>query len=325
MHFDHIPVIDLAALGPGSGPQAGRRVIAEQFDRACSEVGFAYIVNHGVPDGVTAAAFEASQRFHAQALQAKQKLAMNTFHRGYMGYATSTIVTSSVEKAVRPNQSESFMMMHELDNDDPEVLDGKPLAGPNQWPADLPGFRTAVRTYNNSLETLARRLLGIVELALDTPDLHRHFEKPTTFLRMLHYPPQPDAIDRQYGSAPHTDYGFITLLAQDDNGGLQVQNDAGEWIDAPPLANSLVVNIGDMTARWSNNRWRSTRHRVINRSNQDRYSIPFFFDPHMDTVVECLPACVSADRPAGYEPVCYGEYLMHRLDANYDYRADARH
>ncbi|MDH3692825.1 MAG: isopenicillin N synthase family oxygenase [Gammaproteobacteria bacterium] len=321
MDFRQIPVIDLEPLSDDS--DAGYRQVALLFDKAYRDVGFTYITNHGVPQDVIDAAFDASRRFHALPLIERQKIAINEFHRGYMALATSTIVTSSVEKATRPNLSESFMMMHELADDDPDVLAAKPLAGPNQWPDKVPGFREAVTRYNDTLEQLARRLTRVITVALDIDlqELEPWFAKPTTFLRLLHYPPQPvDAADNQYGSAPHTDYGFITILAQDRNGGLQVQNKAGAWIDALPIDNSFVVNIGDMTARWTNDRWRSTRHRVINRSGGDRYSVPYFFDPHMDVMVECLPTCVSSDNPARYEPVRYGDYLMYRLEANYDYR-----
>ncbi len=319
--FERIPVIDLGPLAGGG--EAGLARVAREFDRAYSQVGFAYVCNHGVEQALVDAAFDASRRFHAQPLEAKQRIAINRWHRGYMGFATSLIVTSSVEKATRPNQSESLMLMHELAPDDPEVLAGKPLAGPNQWPDGVPGFRAAIDAYQRSLEGLARRLTRVVALALGlAPDgLDRYFERPTTFLRLLHYPPQPVAIpERQYGSAPHTDYGFITLLAQDSSGGLQVQNDSGAWIDAPPVPGTFVLNVGDMTARWSNDRWRSTRHRVINRSGGDRYSLPYFFDPHMDVVVAPLVTCVGDGAPR-HEPVCYGEYLMYRLDANYDYRS----
>jgi isopenicillin N synthase-like dioxygenase len=238
-----------------------------------------------------------------------------------MGMATSTIVTSSVAKVTRPNLSESLMIMHAVDPRDPRA--GQPLQGPNQWPVWLPEFRPAIEDYIRAVEAVARRLIRMIAfgLGLDEHALDHHFARPTTFLRLLHYPPQPpDLPGDQMGSAPHTDYGIITVLAQDATGGLQVRPRGGDWIDAPPIPGTFVLNVADMLARWTNHRFVSTPHRVVNRSGGDRYSIPFFFDTDMDSVIECLPTCTDAANPPHHAPVRYGDYLMERLDKNYDYR-----
>ena len=149
------------------------------------------------------------------------------------------------------------------------------------------------------------------------------FAQPTTFLRLLHYPPQPlDAGDDAFGSAPHTDYGFITVLVQDNNGGLAVRRKDGSWLAAPPVPGSWVVNVGDMLSRWTNGRWQSTPHSVRNISGHDRYSCPFFFDMDMDSTVECVPTCCGEANPPRFLPVRYGDYLMERLNKNYAYRMD---
>ena len=172
-----------------------------------------------------------------------------------------------------------------------------------------------------SLVALISENVGIAALDLPATALDRYFERPTTFLRLLHYPPQPpDASDEQFGSAPHTDYGIITLVAQDDSGGLQVRPRGGEWIDAPPISGTFVLNVADMLARWTNDHFVSTPHRVVNRSGGDRYSIPYFFDTDMDAVIECLPTCTGPGNPPRYPPERYGDYLMNRLDRNYAYR-----
>jgi isopenicillin N synthase-like dioxygenase len=239
-----------------------------------------------------------------------------------MGMATSTIVTSSVAKVTRPNMSESLMVMHELPADDPGLLAGKPMQGPNQWPDWLPDVKPRIQAYIAEVDALSRYVVQLIALSLDLPAhaLDHHFAHPTTFLRMLHYPPQPADESEQIGSAPHTDYGIITLLAQDDSGGLQVRPRGGDWIDAPPIPNTYVLNVADMLARWTNDRFVSTPHRVINRSGGDRYSLPYFFDPAMDALIECLPTCTDATHPPLYPPVRYGDYLMERLNRNYDYR-----
>ena len=324
--IERLPVIDLRHF---DFDDAGARQIAGEIDRAFTEIGFCYIADTGMPPDLIERLFAASAAFHAQPQAAKEALAINAFHRGYMAPKTSLIVTSSVAKVTRPNNSESFMMMHEVSKDDPAW--GKPLQGPNQWPAGLPGFRQTVTAYNAALDGLARRLTRLVAGALGMPStgLDCYFEKPTTFLRLLHYPPQArDAAEEEFGSAPHTDYGFITILLQDAVGGLEVRQRDGGWLAATPIPKTFVVNVGDILARWTNGRWQSTPHRVKNRSNVERYSAPFFYDPAMTTTmmtttIKCLPACLKHGEAARYEPIIYGDYLMERLDKNYQYRHSA--
>ncbi|MGA3403285.1 MAG: 2-oxoglutarate and iron-dependent oxygenase domain-containing protein [Acetobacteraceae bacterium] len=315
-----LPVIDLAGLRD----PAGDAIIARALDDAFRTVGFCYFINTGIDPALLDGVFAASRRFHALPPEAKRAIAMNAFHRGYMAPNTSLIETSSVARVTRPNDSESFMLMHEVPPRDPRF--GTPLNGPNQWPADLPGFREAVLAYDTALRNFCLRILQPMALALELPPdaLAPYFRQPTTFLRLLHYPPQsPDAPEDAFGSAPHTDYGCITILAQDDVGGLDVRPRHGDWIAAPPVPGSFVVNVADMLARWTNDRWQSTPHRVKNRSGGDRYSCPYFFDMDLDCTVTCLDTCRSAGNPARYQPVRYGNYLLERLDRNYAYRKPA--
>ncbi len=315
-----LPIIDMGALGE----PAGEELIARQLDEAFSRIGFCYFTNIGVSQDMVDAVFAQSRRFHAQPDAAKRAITMNDFHRGYMPPKTSLIATSSVAKVTQPNLSESLMLMHEVAADDPRA--GQPLQGPNQWPPDLPGFEAGVRAYEQGMAAFCRRLLRPMALALGLPPdwMEGFFAKPTTFLRLLHYPPQPpEAGDDTFGSAPHTDYGFITVLVQDSNGGLSVRRKDGTWLAAPPVPGSWVVNVGDMLSHWTNGRWQSTPHRVRNLSGNDRYSCPFFFDMDMDSIVACVPTCCGPDNPARYPPVRYGDYLMERLDKNYAYRQKA--
>ncbi|MEM6986625.1 MAG: 2OG-Fe(II) oxygenase family protein [Pseudomonadota bacterium] len=218
-----------------------------------------------------------------------------------------------------PNQSESFMVMREDRFDAPATQRGDYLSGPNQWPA-LDGFQADVMAYKDALTDLAHKLVEIVALGLGTaPDaLTSHFSPATTWLRLLYYPPtDPLADEDLYGSAPHTDFGCLTLLAQDDIGGLQVMTPAGKWIDAPRIPGTFVVNVGDMLHAWSNGLLRSTPHRVINRSGKARYSCPFFYDPNVNATINPLPSTVSEDRPARFEPIVFGEFLRNELEAAY--------
>ncbi len=309
--FEAIPIIDVSGLENGS---ADRPLLAETFRDALRDVGFAYIAGHGVPGEVTEGLRDQAKRFFDLPDEVKQAIAINEWHRGYMAPNSSTIVTSSVAEVTKPNQSESFLALHDVDPCDPAY--GAPLQGPNQWPAELPSFRRAAEYYATAVEGLARRLMPVLALALGLKEdyFNAYFEQPTTFLRLLHYPPQP-VEEGLFGSAPHTDYGFITLLAQDDVGGLEVRNKAGEWVAAPPIPDTFVMNVGDILARWSGGLFASTPHRVINTSGRERYSQPFFFDPSMDAVI--TPA---VDHGAPFEPVRYGDYLMERIDKNYTHR-----
>ena len=311
-----LPIIDLKEFRFDTG-DADR--IARQIDAAFRDIGFCYLVNTGVPQETIDDAFEASRQFHAMPDAAKQAIAINSWHRGYMAPKTSLIVTSSVAKVSQPNYSESFMIMNEVPADDPHF--GEPLQGPNQWPADLPGFREAVVAYEAAARRLAEGFTRLVARALSLPDdwFAPHFRRPTTFLRMLHYPPQPDAQDDEFGSAPHTDYGFLTFLLQDQVGGLQVRRRDGSWITATPMPGAYVINVADLLAYWSGGRWQSTPHQVRNVSTVNRYSIPFFYDPSMETDVRVVPTCSKGDES---EAINYGAYLMERLDKNYAYRAD---
>ena len=321
--FDAIPVIDLAPLGaPLGDPDCGARDrLAAAFRDAYENIGFSYVVNHGVDSELIAAVFAASRAFHALPRADKQAVRLNANHRGFIAIDTSTDRNSKLAGVTKPNQSESFIMMREAGPEDPDVEAGAYLAGPNLWPEALPGFREAAARYDSALGDLGSKLVRVIALALDTDpdDFARAFDPPTTFLRLLHYPPRPPMTpDDLYGSAPHCDFGFITILAQDEAGGLQVRNTAGAWIDAPYLPGAFVVNTGDMLHRWSNGRLRSTPHRVINRSGRARYSCPFFFDPHVGTEIAPLESCIGPDRPAAFEPIVYGEFLRAELSAGYE-------
>ncbi|WP_420863119.1 isopenicillin N synthase family dioxygenase [Algirhabdus cladophorae] len=291
------------------------QVVAD-FSHAYSTSGFGYIIGHNIPGTVFAKVFEASKRFHALPMAQKMAVAVDANHRGYIPINTSTDVTSTLAKVTKPNQSASFMMMREDAVHDPSIY----LSGPNQWP-DLAGFRTALQSYNDAMTRLARHLLAIAFEAagMTDPAAMQMFDTPTTWLRLLHYPPQPaQSADDLYGSAPHTDFGGLTLLAQDDVGGLQVQTPEGAWIDVPKIDGSLVVNVGDMLHRLSNGKLKSTPHRVINRSGRERYSCPFFFDPHV--TAEIVPMTAE---PAKFAPLTYGTFLRSQLEASYEAHQDA--
>ena len=306
--FSEIPVLDLSALIDGRDTAR----LARDFAKAYGEVGFGYIVNHGIDAGLRARVFEASKRFHDLPLEAKEAVALNESHRGYIAINTSTDVNSDLAEVTKPNQSASFMMMREDKAVDPSLY----LSGPNQWP-ELEGFRPACEAYAEAMSDLGRLLMGLALEALGVQDRSclAWFDEPTIWLRLLHYPPQPPAAPEDlYGSAPHKDFGCLTILAQDGVGGLQVQTPAGHWVEAPPLEDSFVLNVGDMLHRLSNGRLLSTPHRVINRSGRERFSTPFFFDPNVKADI----APLAGTGKARFKPINFGAFLRSELEASYD-------
>lgn len=311
-------MIDIGDLRSGADRPAVER-IAAQIREACLDIGFFYITNHSIADDLLAEAFEANRRVHRLPAEEKERIKLNAWHRGYQGFAASKQTSSArFPPAPHANQLEAFFVRHEVPREDPS-FERRPLHGPNQWPDD-PWFRDVVTRYHTATRALGLRLLAPFSVAVgEAPDFFvRFFDPPSTALRFIHYPPAPAARPEDlFGIHPHTDYGFLTILAQDDVGGLQLQRVDGAWIPAPYLPGSFILNIGDVLARWTNDRFNSTPHRVINQSAfRDRYSIALFFDPHLDATVECLPRFASAAAPARYAPIRYEDYYTMRLDAN---------
>ncbi|HTB38784.1 MAG TPA: 2OG-Fe(II) oxygenase family protein [Reyranella sp.] len=320
-----LPVVDVGSLWSGV-PDGELSRLGAQVCGACRSTGFFYIVNHGVARDLIAGAFEANRRFHARPLADKLKIKLNRWHRGYQTLAGSTLVSSArFAPARHPNQLESFFVRHEVDPADPGYR-VQPLQGPNQWPDD-PEFHDTVSRYDTAMRDAGMRLLTVFSTAIgEKPDFFaERFSPPTPALRLIHYPPAPlDRADDLYGAHPHTDYGFLTILAQDDVGGLEVRRPDGTWMAVPFVPDSFIVNIGDILARWTNDGFNSTPHRVINPSpDRDRYSIGYFFDPRLDTEIGTLAHFRESARGRTYAPVRYVDYFSGRLDANYTDRVGA--
>ncbi len=293
--------------------------MAEHFLDTYQRFGFGVIINHGIDRELTRDIFNASKQFHGLPMAKKMEIALNKLHRGFIANNTSTEVHSKFGQVEAPNQSESFMIMREDPPDHPDVLAGCYLAGANQWPA-FPGFQKTVMAYHDAMAQLGNKLMQIACLALKSkPEaVMPAFERPTTWLRLLHYPPKSNSSPAsQFGSAPHTDFGCITILAQDEVGGLQVLSPSQQWIDVPSVEGGLVVNVGDMLHRWSNGILRSTPHRVINPVGVERYSCPFFFDPHVNTEISPLTPCTSITSPARFDTIHFGDFLRTELQSSY--------
>ncbi len=312
-----IPVID---LGPYlTGQPGASTAAAAELDCALRDVGFFVVVNHGIPQALIDDTFAEARRFHAQPMDAKLALRMNEHNNGYMMLGRYAVWTSDVNANDKPDLNEAFFVKRERGPDDPLVRARRRFAGPNQWPANLPGFRDAVLAYTDAVDALGRKILPLCATALDLPPgaFDGAFAESQFSFRLTHYPPVA-AEANQFGIAPHTDANFLTLLAQSEVPGLQVRMPDGAWVDVPYVPGSFAVNSGDMMQRWTNHRFKSTAHRALPPVGRPRYAIPYFMGPHLDTEIACLPTCEGPGDPPRYPPITYAAYLDWWYDANYN-------
>ncbi len=310
--FTTIPLVDVAPLITGTGDRAA--VIA-RLDEACHRCGFFYVTGHGI----AVSALEAHARaFFAQPVEAKLAIAMARGGRAWRGYfPLGGELTSGA-----PDWKEGIYFGAELADDDPRVRAGTPLHGRNVFPSDPPGLGPAVLAHMAACTQLGHVIMSALGVALGHPEhafRARYLADPLTLFRIFHYPAPPvEVVDQAWGVGEHTDYGLLTILAQDDCGGLEVRSRDG-WVDAPPIPGAFVCNLGDMLERLSNGRYRSTPHRVRNRSGRDRLSMPFFFDPSFDATVPTPAELVDdvvtrwdGESVRAFEGT-YGEYLVRKV------------
>lgn len=318
-----IPIIDIAAFRAGV-PGALERCAAA-LRHAYEDVGFWFVVGHGVAPDLVATMFREAARFHALPLDAKLVLMIDEHNIGYLPFRAATTRHSTLNEGNRPNLNAAYFLKRDLPPDHPHVLANRKFRGRNRWPADLPGFRDNALAYCAALERLALSILPIYAAALDlAPDFFAEaFVDPQLTLRISHYPPVDRFEANEFSLAPHADTSFMTLLAQNEIPGLSLLTQSGRWIEAPAIPGAFLVNSGEMLKRWSNERFIATPHRVFNRSGRDRYAIPFFFDCNVDHVMRALPSCVGPDRPARYPPFTYTQYMSWYQRQNYDHARTA--
>ncbi len=313
-----LPVIDVAPLLDGN-QAAATAAVAAQIQTACRDRGFFYVTGHGVPAGLLADLADASQQFFALPLADKLEIAMDRGGRAWRGYfPVGAELTSG-----QPDQKEGLYFGTELAADDPRVLAGLPLHGRNLFPRQVPRLGPLVLAYLDALTTAGQAVLAGVALSLGLDAGYfaaGYTADPTILFRIFCYPPSRPQ-DESWGVGEHTDYGLITLLAQDDSGGLQVAAPEG-WVDAPPIAGTLVCNIGDMLDRLTGGWYKSTPHRVRNVSGHSRLSFPFFLDPGFAAEVPPLPdrAAAAADGRRRWDGQdlraftgTYGDYLLGKV------------
>ncbi|MBL1271231.1 MAG: isopenicillin N synthase-like dioxygenase [Marinobacter maritimus] len=303
-----LPVIDLSLL---AGTDQQRQQLARLLADVCLQTGFFYVSHHGISETLISRVFKESQALFNLPDAEKEAInkSLSKANRGYEPLKGQTL-----EPGSPPDLKEGFYIGQELDDSDPRVMAGRFNQGANQWPHALPAFRNTMMEYFEALNALSGRIMEALALSLGLA--HDFFEdfcqQPISTLRLLHYPPQPpNPAPGEKGCGAHTDFGGITVLLLDDKPGLQVWDVKGDrWINADPVPGTFVVNLGDMIARWTNDRYRSTLHRVVNTSGAERYSVPFFFSGNPDHQVSCLPTCLAEGDQPHYPSTTVEAHLM---------------
>ena len=317
LDFSEVPAID---LGPARmGDEAARRSVAEAIGEACSRVGFFYVENHGIADSDVQAIFQTARDFHDLPLEARMEVFMgNNDH--FQGYLPG--LTKSNDKRISQTLQEAFQFRRPLAIDDPDLLAGTPMHGMIPWPSAMPELEPRAMAYYHKVDALGRDLLALFELSLELQKgtFARFFRKDMNQLRLLHYPPQPPDGPGDYrGTRDHTDTDCFTILTQDMTGGLEIRNRDGEWIGVPPIPGTFVINVGEILKVWTDGIFSSTVHRVISRSGQRRFSIPFFLYPTYQEVIRPIlrnpnPANVAPeDFPSSMSrttPFVWGEFMV---------------
>lgn len=283
------------------------------------EIGFYYIINHGISRDLIDAAIEQVRLLHGLPMEEKLKLKVDERTTGYVPIKSTIYVTTDAGDNSQYDLNENYRIVRDRSEDHPSVIAGRRFTGPNKWPSAeiLPDFKTVMLQYYAAMEALGHPMLPLYALALDLPSdyFDELFTDPTWLTRNVHYPAtKPE--DNQFGISPHTDHGFITMLPISKVPGLEVKTQAGDWMTADYVEDALIVNSGDFFKKWTNGRFIATPHRVI-APKEERYISAFFYNPNWDVRSEPLPSCVNEDHPAQFEVTSFLDHLCNYVDRNY--------
>lgn len=311
-NFGSIPIVDLSDVST----QNGFSRIARELIETAEKSGFFYVSNHGIDQAIIDQAFAASQSFFNLPAAEKSTVAVNQMQRGWMAQGMTNLEGSKTHDA-----KEVFFWGWDVAEDDSDVLANLPMVAPNLWPnAVAPTLKRDLLIYYERVVSLSRTVLSALAAGLgqERDFFAKAYEKPLARGQLVYYPTatDKDIKEERFGAATHSDFGVLTVLLQDMQGGLQVQNLSGDWIEAPPIQGTFVCNIGDLLERWTNNRLVSTKHRVLNRSGNSRYSIPVFCDPASDAVIDPRDFGIS-DGDALFDPITAGDYIMSKNMRNF--------
>ncbi len=307
-----IPLIDIAPLRDGSDPQS----VAGALHAASTGLGFIYVTGHGIPDDMIRSARETAYTFFQADHADKEEVRVSGAHRGWLGRGGA-----KMQDDAKADLKESFIWGWQ--DAGGQTPDDHPLRGANRWPAFLPAMETASMAYFTAAHDVAHHLMRGFAIGLDlAPDFFlRTADRPLSRASYVYYPAQPPELGNdQFGVGPHTDFGVLTVLCQDDVGGLQVQGLDGEWVHAPPVPGSLIVNVADLLARWTGGAYKSTPHRVVNSSGRERMSLVLAWDPNPDTMID--PGQVPGAGTQIEAAITCGDYLLWRFGKAFAYRKD---
>ncbi len=306
-----IPVVDISPLRNGSAPHQ----VAQALHAASQNLGFIYVNGHGIPDSVINAARNVAMEFFRADSEQKAKVSISEQHRGWLGLGGA-----KMQDDARTDLKESFIWGYQ--NAAGKTPQDHPLRGSNQWPEQPDGMEAAAMAYFTHAQTVAHYLMRGLALGLSLEEdfFLRFCDQPLSRASFVYYPTQDETLGaEQFGVGPHTDFGVLTVLYQDEIGGLQVQTVDGEWIHAPPIAGTLLVNVGDLLHRWTDGAYKSTPHRVVNRSGRERLSLVLAFDPEPETPVDARDI-YGADYIAQQPAISCGDYLIWRFGKAFAYR-----
>ena len=310
---DHaaIPVIDITPLRDGSDAVT----VAKALHTASQGMGFIYIKGHGIQDETIKATYASALDFFRNSTDEKSKVTISTKHRGWLRQGGAVMAAG-----VKADLKESFIWGAE--DADGNTAEDHPLRGTNRWPAFVPKLQSHAMNYFRQTQEVALHLMRGFALGLNLEEGYflRSNSAPLSRASFVYYPNQSENLStQQFGAGPHTDFGVLTVLCQDAVGGLQIEDIDGKWIEAPPIEGSLVINVGDLLSRWTDGVYRSTKHRVINRSGRERLSLVLAYDPDPDTIIDARNI-FGPGHKATQEPITCGDYLIWRFERAFAYR-----
>ena len=319
--FEAIPIIDIGPLViPNNNSKSLRKTVNEIRD-ACKNIGFFYIKNHQIPKDHLSVLIPLVQEFFNLPLEEKMKIhiSKSDIFRGY-----TPLGKELTDEKYDWHECVDFGL--DLEPSHPEVIEGKQLVGPNQWPENQHNFRKVLEKHWDLMIILGRIITeGLaISLGLSKKYFSPFMSKSHSYMRISNYPPYEKKQEENIGDGigAHIDYGFLTILLQNNIGGLEIKNFNNEWIKAPIIPGTFLINIGHMIQRWTNDYYKATIHRVIPPKNKTRCSLPFFFEPNFDTVVAPLDKFCSADNLPRYKPIHFGDYLERTFKTSYTYAVE---
>lgn len=307
-----IPIVDIAPLRDGSDPQG----VARALHAASKGLGFIYVSGHGIPDDIIAGARRSAYRLFRAPDADKETVRVSERHRGWLGRGGA-----KMQDDARADLKESFIWGYQDEHGN--TPEDHALRGANRWPAFVPELQSDAMAYFHHAHDVARHLMRGFALGLDLDEgfFLKTCSRPLSRASFVYYPAQPEEMgDQQFGVGPHTDFGVLTVLCQDSVGGLQVEDVNGDWIHAPPIEGTLIVNVADLLARWTDGAYKSTPHRVVNSSGSERLSLVLAFDPDPETLIDAREI-FGGDYQAAEQPITCGDYLVWRFGKAFSYRA----